>query len=519
MRKAVCIVAGASLLLLAATTQVGHSQPPSSAELTLVFFADYHAHVERLAKTIAFLKQMKANEKCLAIASGGDMMNEESPAFSGKYRGAELAVFNNLLDVSAVGNHEYDYPWPHFQELQRTLAFPFISANLAVFPPGRLVHSAYLTKEVCGVKVAFVAAGGGDVPILTMRHPDNLPPNAVWLDATESVRRAVKEIESKLGKDAVIIFIGHQSREADAKMAEAIPQIAVFAGTHSHYKKETSWTIGKGSYTFAVHQYLSGLGVAKMAVQEGRVRAFKFQWVPMDGRVTDDPEVAVRIQKMLNEVKVDPRYAGRFAPSGLLGRVATTLEMDEVGRTETTLGNWVTDAMRRQVGAHVAISSAASFRTNIPAGELDKETFFLAVPYVNKVVTVKLTGGQLKKLVGLILNVWDTDKFSQQTGLRFDIVVNAEQTAATGFRNLKVLKDPKLDPADPTNFEDVADANEYVLATTDFQALVLEPYKAFIAQGKEFTATGIDIHQMLMAEIVRTAISSKLDGRMNLVRQ
>lgn len=518
MRKILLVVAVAGLLLFSSTANVGYSQQASSAELTLVFFSDYHAHVERLAKAIAFLKEMKTNGKCLVVASGGDMMNEESPAFSGKHRGAELVVFNNLLDVSAVGNHEYDYPWPRFQELQRTLAFPFISANLAIFPPGLLVHPAYFFKEVCGIKVAFVAAGGSDIPVLTLRHPENLPPNAVWLDATESVRRAVKEVETKFGKDVLIVFIGHQYREDDAKMAEAIPQIAVFAGTHSHYRKETSWTIGRGAYTFAVHQYLTGLGVAKVAVREGRVTAFRFQWVPMDERIKDDPEVAARIRKMVDEVKADPKYRDRFAPAGLLGRAATPLEMDEVGRTETTLGNWVTDAMRRQVGARVAVSSAASFRTNIPTGDIDKETFFLAVPYVNKIVTVKLTGAQLKKLASLLLSVWDTDKFSQQTGLRFEIVLNPEQTAATGFRNLKVLKDPTLDPANPANFEDVADANEYVVATTDFQALVLEPYKTFFAQGKDLTNTSIDIHQMLMAEIARGAVSAKPDGRMNLVR-
>jgi len=518
MRKTLLSVAVAGLLLLSSTARVGYSQQAGSAELTLVFFSDYHAHVERLAKAIAFLNAMKAREKCLVVASGGDMMNEESPAFSGKHRGAELVVFNHLLDVSAVGNHEFDYPWPHFQQLQKTLTFPFISANLAVFPPGRLVQPPYLVKEVCGVKVAFVAAGGGDIPTLTLRHPENLPPNAVWLDATESVRRAVNEIRAKFGRDALIVFIGHQYREDDAKMAGLIPEIAVFAGTHSHYKKETSWTIGRGAYTFAVHQYLTGLGVAKMTVRGGRVQAFKFQWVPMDERITDDPDVAARIAKMLDEVKTDPRYRDRFAPAGLLGRAAAPLEMDEVGRTETTLGNWVTDAMRRQVGARVAISSAASFRTNIPTGEIDKETFFLAVPYVNKIVTVKVTGAQLKQLVNLILSVWDTDKFSQQTGLRFEIMVNPEGTAATGFRNLTVLKDPTLDPANPANFEDVVDAGEYLVATTDFQALVLEPYKSFFAQGKDLTNTRIDVHQILMAEIARGAVAARLDGRMNLVR-
>jgi 5'-nucleotidase len=518
MRRILFGLGLASLLLLSSTGYVGYSQPKSPTELTLVFFADYHAHVDRLAKAVGFLKDMKAKEKCLVVASGGDLMNEEAPAFSGKHRGAELVVFNGLVDVSAVGNHEYDYPWPHFQDLQKKLAFPFISANLAVSPTNQLVHPAFLLKDVCGTKVAFVAAGGGDVPRLTMRNPNNLPPDAVWLDATESVRKAVQEIEAKFGKDVLIIFIGHQAREDDAKMAEAIPQIAIFAGTHSHYKRETSWTIGKGAYTFAVHQYLTGLGMAKMAVQEGRIKSFKFQWVPMDERIKDDPAVAARIRRMMNEVKTDPKYKDRFAPAGLLGKTATTLEMDEVGRTETTLGNWVTDVMRRQVSAHVAVSSSASFRKNIAAGEIDKEAFFLAVPYVNKIVTAKLTGAQLKKLVDLSVGVWDTDKFSQQTGLRFGIVVNRTATASTGYRDLMVLKDAKLDPANPANFEEIDEAKAYVVATTNFQALVLEPYKSLFAESKEVTNTNIDIHQVLMAEIAKGPLSAKLDGRMKLIR-
>jgi len=518
MRRILLVVSVAVLLLLSSTVHVGYSQQASPTEITLVFFADYHAHTDRLAKAVTFLKDMRAHEKCVVVASGGDLMNEEAPAFSGKHRGAELVVFKRLVDVSAVGNHEYDYPWPHFQELQKTLTFPFISANLAVSPTNQLVHPAYLVKEVCGVKVAFVAAGGGDVPRLTMRNPNNLPPNAVWLDATESVRKAVQEIETKYGKNVMIIFIGHQAREDDAKMAEAIPQIAVFAGTHSHYKRETSWTIGKGAHTFAVHQYLTGLGVAKMGIQEGRVRSFKFTWVPMDERIKDDRLVAARIQSMMDEVKADPKYKERFAPAGLLGKAATTLEMDEVGRTETTLGNWVTDVMRRQVSAHVAVSSSASFRKNIAAGEIDKEAFFLAVPYVNKIVTAKLTGAQLKRLVELSVGVWDTDKFSQQTGLRFGIVLNRASTASTGYRTLMVLKDPKLDPGNPANFEEVAETKEYLVATTNFQALILEPYKSLFAEGKEVTNTNIDIHQVLTAEIAKGPISAKLDGRMNLIR-
>jgi 5'-nucleotidase len=505
----------AGLFLVAAAGPTGYGQQPSR-DITLVFFSDYHAHVPRLAKAIGFLKEMKARERCVLAASGGDLMNEESPAFSGKHRGGELVVFNGLLDVSAVGNHEYDYPWPHFQELQRRLTFPFISANLVIFPPGRLVHPAYFFKEICGVKVAFVAAGGGDVPALTMRVPRNLPPNAVWTDPTDAVRRAVREIEARYGQDVLVIFIGHQYREDDARMAQAIPQVDVFAGTHSHYRRDASWTVGARAHTFAVHQYLSGLGVATIAVREGQVTNFRFRWVPMNERVKDDPEVAARIQAMLAEVKTDPRYRDRFAPAGRLGSVAGTLEMDEVGRTETTLGNWVTDVMRRRVGAHAAISGAASFRANLPAGEVDKESFFLAVPYVNKIVTVKMTGAALKRLVGAMVGAWDTDKFSQQTGLRFEITLNPGRTAATGFRNLRVLKDPALDPGVPANFEEVRDDADYVVATTDFQALVLEPYKSLFAQGKELTNTRIDVHEILMALIAKGEATARLDGRMTL---
>jgi hypothetical protein len=79
-----------------------------------------------------------------------------------------------------------------------------------------------------------------------------------------------------------------------------------------------------------------------------------------------------------------------------------------------------------------------------------------------------------------------------------------------------VLKDPALDPGVPANFEEVRDDADYVVATTDFQALVLEPYKSLFAQGKELTNTRVDVHEILMALIAKGEATARLDGRMNL---
>src|SRR5436853_5955878 len=88
--------------------------------ITLIGFSDYHSHAvpfysegqqnqAGIARTIAYLKSQKQSVQNLMILSGGDTMNLGSPTWSDEYKCIEWPWFNGLIDVMALGNHEFDY--------------------------------------------------------------------------------------------------------------------------------------------------------------------------------------------------------------------------------------------------------------------------------------------------------------------------------------------------------------------------------------------------------------------------
>jgi len=63
------------------------------------------------------------------------------------------------------------------------------------------------------------------------------------------------------------------------------------------------------------------------------------------------------------------------------------------------LGNWVQDTVRAAAGAHVALSTASSFQTSIPPGDVTMEDYLTALPYESLVLVHELTGAQLQRVL------------------------------------------------------------------------------------------------------------------------
>jgi len=64
------------------------------------------------------------------------------------------------------------------------------------------------------------------------------------------------------------------------------------------------------------------------------------------------------------------------------------------------LANLVTDAMRHATGADVALTNPGGIRRDIPAGPITAGIVFELIPFENSLVTVRLTGAELRALFG-----------------------------------------------------------------------------------------------------------------------
>jgi 5'-nucleotidase len=162
-------------------------------------------------------------------------------------------------------------------------------------------------------------------------------------------------------------------------------------------------------------------------------------------------------------VASDPAIAAVLAPA--VDRVRDLkarpigMVLDEpvrrAGRVESPLGNLVTDALRASVpGADVAINNTSGgLRADLPPGPLTYGALFEVLPFDNLLVSIRLTGAELRKVFAAALQ--RTRALPGISGIRVRAACAAGAPAVTMLR--------------PSG-EAIRDSDRLVIATMDFLA-------------------------------------------------
>lgn len=476
---------------------------PSSntlATVRILAFSDYHSHSVPfysegrarqggIARAVAYLRSEKRPDTL--VVSGGDMLNQGAPAWSDEFGCVEWPWLAGIVDVMALGNHDLDYGADAFLRCRAAAPFPVLSANLvdANGRPALTVDGKpYLVRTVEGVKVGLFALAGPDLPRLV--RPENLPPGWRWTDPVEAARAVVGRLRH-VEKVAAVVFIGHQERADDERMARAVPGIDLVLGTHSHSRSGLATIPGTRTRYVAPYQYLTYVSRVEMDFRGGRLAEIRGGLVPMDVSRPEDLAVAAEVARLQSELRA--RRPERFE---IVGRLPGGLSDAGVDSREAPIGAWATELVRRAAGAHVFLAPASSFRGGLAPGEVTAEDFYNAVPYKNVVVAALMTGAQVKELVDLVVSRRGTELYSQQSGLRFAV---KDGRAA----DLQIVDDPARPDARPVRLEP---AGRYRIAVPDYLARVAPGYRDLFSRVRLET-TGIDVHRVLLEALAPSAPS------------
>jgi 5'-nucleotidase len=497
-----------SCVLLLSLTACQTTSEKKDVEITLLSTSDYHSHAvpfysesrhdqAGVARVIAYFKEARKRPNTL-IVSGGDTMNLGTPTWSDEYHCVEWAWLNGLVDVMAVGNHEFDYGGNEFLRCVGTVDYPIISSNLIgsdgtplLKPEGK----PYVIREVEGVRIGFFALGGSDFP--TLIRADLMPAGATWKDPIAEAKATVQTLR-EVEKVNAVVFIGHQHTQDDAAMAKAVPGIDVILGSHSHYKSELVQLPDTSTWFISPYQYGAYLAQVRLLFHEGALQNVSGELVKLDETQPQEPDVKAQVDELQRQLVA--KRPERFA---VLGQAQVELSDANLNQGESVLGNWATGVLRQAASAHAFFSTSSSFRAGIPPGDITVETFYTAIPYKNSVVTADVTGEQLRAWVELSVSKRGSDSFSQQTGIRYQ-VVDGKPT------DIQVLQDPARPEA---GYAALVPGATYKLSTTNFQAYVAGGYKELFATFANPVNTGMDAHTLLIQAIEAAPITATLDGR------
>ncbi len=383
--------------------------PGGPHALTILHTNDIHGHFEpetaewlegrpaiggfvRLEQEVRALREARGKQNTLTLDGGdqltGTPITEINEA--GSLGGAMHALFDGVgYDGWAVGNHEFDKGLDnlsHYTENHPVLPLSCNLLNLSrtqpLLPQQELSH----VYNIAGMRVGVIGVTTDKLAgLMNKRDFARL----TLLPEAEGVQAEVNRLDPATD---LVVVLSHIGVEADQELASKVSGIDLIVGAHSHTRLTNALHIGD-TWIVQAGSYNRSLGVVDLVEQDDHITEFHYELrdlLPDTATVSPAPGM----QELVDSYKksIDRVYGETVSSSSaLLGRSYNH---------ESALGRWITDALRAQSGADVALYNGSGLRADIPAGPVTRLTLFQCFPFQNPVMRFHLSG---QELLGIIL--------------------------------------------------------------------------------------------------------------------
>jgi 5'-nucleotidase len=416
--------------------KVGIDSVPAPVDIDILSINDFHGRLEAAppAAGAAVLGGMvnsyRAANPNTVFAAAGDLIGAST--FTSFIQNDEptIEAFNEMgLDASAFGNHEFDQGREDVDNRILPHAdWDYLSANIYDRATGEPAYQQYSLKEFGDVTVGFVGA-------MTEELPSLVSPAGI---ATLEVRQVVPEVNRVADQlsdgdpangeaDVVVLLVHEGAATPDIGSATdnspfgrivngADANIDAIVSGHTHLAYDHEIPI-PGTTTLrpvlSSGQYGEKYSHMDLSVDPvtGDILSLSAEVLPLVGAFAPDPEVAkiasdaVAVADVKGAVKVG-EITGDFTRASQSGG---TFAENRGG--ESTLGNFVADvqqAATADAGSDLALMNPGGLRADLksastgpndPVGNVTFKEAAGVQPFANTLVTLDLTGTQLKSVL------------------------------------------------------------------------------------------------------------------------
>jgi 5'-nucleotidase len=348
--------------------------------------------LDRLAAAVLQIRQDNDGQSLLLDAGDcwGDTMIADQTKGS-----ALVAALNHLAyDAMTVGNHEPDFGREGMKSLIAQARFPVVAANLVVGRDGPLFSEAYVVRDVGGVRVGILGLAYPKTPWTTSsKNLDDLD----FQKPEDVARRFIPRMRDEGA--GLIVLLTHLGLSADKQLAEAVSDIDVIVGGHSHNRMGDALRVGK-TLIVQAGAHGSDLGRLDLVLEKGRITDHRRTLIPLDHeRIPADPGTERLIRELL-----EPHQQALQEPVGVAGDWlvrAQTLAGQEARKRdqESPVDSMFADIVREATRADVALLPGVGYGVAIPPGPITAAQLRQLVPHDGKVFTMQLAGAQLRDIL------------------------------------------------------------------------------------------------------------------------
>jgi 5'-nucleotidase len=374
---------------------------------------------EHLATAI---KQKRQGKKHSIFVAAGDLIGA-SPFLSALFHDEPTIEALSImgLDVSSVGNHEFDEGGTELRRMQNGgchptdgckgphpflgAKFKYLAASTIEKATGKPFFPAYEVREFDGVPVAFIGLTLKATPLIV--NPTGVA-GLEFKDEADTVNALIPELKAR-GIEAIVVLIheggiptGDYNDCPDisgpivdiVKRFDKAVDIVVSGHTHRAYVCEID-----GRLVTSADKY--GTLVTEIDVRLDRKTRNVVSAKAGNTIVRTDA-----FAKDAEQTKLIAAYDERAKPiaNRPTGKITDSIVRDLNAAGESVLGDIIADAQlaatATDAGAVIALTNPGGIRNSIPKtgdGTVTYAEVFAAQPFRNQLVTMTLTGAQLKQ--------------------------------------------------------------------------------------------------------------------------
>lgn len=384
--------------------------------IDIVSFNDFHGNLaeetsERgknvgMAKMIGVVNEYLTKNPNTVVVSGGD--NYQGSAMSNLTQGAPVNQMLKAMnvEVSAVGNHEFDWGTSYMNKWQEDGSFKYLAANIIDENTGEVVAWAkpYSFTEVDGKKIAFIGLSTTTTPTVT--KAENVS-GLVFEDAAKTASKWVaflNEGKAEEGRPDLIIAVTHLPTSQDkygsdislAVSGKEVEELAKIDGINGIISGHSHNTVaGYINDVPVVQAYKYGRAMAKISFEFNEDGSLKAATPSIDSLYSRKGDI-------IADESGNKEYSKWNEELGpILGEkigVATETFTHNTEEDQTTpLGEFVCKLMAEKAGVEIAIQNGGGLRRDLPAGDITMGLMYEIMPFDNTLTVIELTGEDLKK--------------------------------------------------------------------------------------------------------------------------
>jgi 2',3'-cyclic-nucleotide 2'-phosphodiesterase (5'-nucleotidase family) len=476
----------------------------STYDPVVAYWREDMEHIGGIAQLASLIDDIRESEDNVFLFDAGDIFT----GILAKLTRGEISfeLMNTMAyDAMAIGNHEFEYGWQELEKQKHRVPFPVLGANL--FYKGTDIRFAqpYSIIERNGVRIGVIGIMGQDAATALN------PPNIAGLEVRDP-KIIVPQFVKLLRPDVdLIVVLTHQGKtapmqtddearleikrdiDAEVELAGTIEGIDVILSGHADAGTEKP-VVHPETGTLIMQTYGQGFHLGYLQLQVDltgdRILSYQGRLIPVDSdRLQPHPGIQGKLA----------HYRSRHNEIyEVVGHASVPLR--RVYNAESDLGNLFADIHRLEGSAQIGLYPSGGIRRDIDAGEVTVQELLDAWPFLDDVVTVKMTG---KQLLGALEQGLSLERGIMQVS---GITVRYDPDNPIGSRVLGVDVDGK-----PLRNEDT-----YTVATGRFIANGGDLYTQF--QDKEIVYVGRDFSEAL-TDFFRTRDVVSLPTRGRLIPQ